>query len=218
MEGPFVRVTLASSSAGDDAPIAFLDRDGVINVGRQGYVNRPEEVELLEGVAPSIAQLRQHGYRICVVTNQSPIARGLWGAKELEAIHREVQRQLLETDEAALVDVFITCPHRFEEGCGCRKPSPAMLSLGHRVLRTSLENPGVDSQYNAGRQEYDVNWWGTAPQAPHPLDAMVGDRRSDMGAGWAYGARLFRVSGRVGLTQVVDRLCDPSDRGDGFHP
>lgn len=213
-----MRMTTAPSSDVPDGPIAFLDRDGVINVGRQGYVNRPEEVELLEGVASAIAQLRQHGYCICVVTNQSPIARGLWGATELEAIHREVQRQLLAIDDAALVDVFITCPHRFEDGCGCRKPSPAMLSLGHRVLRTSLENPEVDAQYNAGGQVYDVDWWGTAPEAPHPLDAMVGDRRSDMGAGWAYGARLYRVSGRVGLPQVVDRLCDPSDGGDGFHP
>ena len=40
-------------------PIAFLDRDGVINVGRQGYVNRPSEVELLPGAAEIGSQIEE---------------------------------------------------------------------------------------------------------------------------------------------------------------
>jgi len=50
------------------------------------------------------------------------------------------------------------------------------------------------------------------------LDAMVGDRRTDMGAGWAYGARLFRVSRDVGLVQVEQRVLDRNDKGDSFQP
>ena len=34
---------------------------------------------------------------------------------------------------------------------------------------------------------------------------MVGDRRSDMGAGWAYGARLFRVPADKGLIEIASR-------------
>ncbi len=219
MEGPFVR--LASDvplSNRKHAPIAFLDRDGVINIGRSGYVNTPAEVDLLEGAARSIASLRRAGYLVCVVTNQSPIARGLWGADRLELIHRSLQSKLLDEDPEAHVDAFITCPHRFEDRCGCRKPSPAMLFLGDRLLRTDSVSSEDHVLENAGRQAVDVDWWGQKPSPPTTLDAMVGDRRSDMGAGWAYGARLFRVNGRIGVSQVIQRVLNGSDEGDDFQP
>ena len=47
---------------------------------------------------------------------------------------------------------------------------------------------------------------------------MVGDRKSDMGAGWAVGARTFEVSARHGLPQVIDRVLDSKDSGDFYDP
>ena len=92
-----------------------------------------------------------------------------------------------------------------------------MLHLGHRLLRAE---PGFSSHelHNAGKQHGVVDWWGDKPESFHELDAMVGDRRTDMGAGWAYGARLFRVSRDVGLVQVEERVLDRNDKGDSFHP
>jgi len=219
MEGPFVRIMNASPVAKRGrAPIAFLDRDGVVNVGRAGYVNRPSEVELLDGSARSIAKLKRHGFLVCIVTNQSALSRGLWGDAQLAVIHDALQAQLHAIDSTATIDAFITCPHRFEDGCSCRKPSPAMLHLGHRLLREDSSPAPMNTLVNAGPQTYEVDWWGDAPHAPHPTDVMVGDRRSDMGAGWAYGARLFRVSGRVGLVEVIERIIDADDVGDAFQP
>ena len=219
MEGPFVRVMSTSPvTQRGTSPIAFLDRDGVVNVGRAGYVNRPSEVELLEGSARSIATLKRLGYLVCIVTNQSALSRGLWDDAQLAVIHDALQAQLHEVESTATIDAFITCPHRFEDGCSCRKPSPAMLHLGHRLLREDSSSSPTNTLVNAGLQTYDVDWWGEPPVAPHPRDIMVGDRRSDMGAGWAYGARLFRVSGRVGLVQVIERIIDADDDGDGFQP
>ena len=40
---------------------------------------------------------------------------------------------------------------------------------------------------------------------------MIGDRKSDMGAGWAVGARTFEVSDRLGLPQVIERVLDDDD-------
>ena len=51
----------------------------------------------------------------------------------------------------------------------------------------------------------------------HPLDLMIGDRDSDMGAGWAVGARLFQVDENVGIAGVIDRIID-NDDGDEFSP
>lgn len=47
---------------------------------------------------------------------------------------------------------------------------------------------------------------------------MVGDRRSDMGAGWAVGARLFHVNAHIGVSNVVNRVVDEQDGGDLFEP
>ena len=46
---------------------------------------------------------------------------------------------------------------------------------------------------------------------------MIGDRKSDMGAGWAVGARLFQVDEQVGIAGVIDRIMDNED-GDKFSP
>ena len=64
-------------------PIAFIDRDGVLNYGRNGYVNHPEELKIIPGSGSAIARLRAKGYAICVVTNQSPIMRKLWTVERL---------------------------------------------------------------------------------------------------------------------------------------
>lgn len=200
-------------------PIAFLDRDGVLNIGREGYVNEPEELTLLPGAGQSVGQLKRAGFLVCVVTNQSPVMRGLWGLDRLEQIHASLQERLLAEDSDALLDAVITCPHRRRDNCGCRKPQPGMLALGHRLLRTHDEpmlaghNPGLQP---APREA--VAWWSAKPRPPHTLDAMVGDRRSDMGAGWAVGARLFHVSAHLGVSSVVNRVVDGHDAGDSFEP
>ena len=53
--------------------IIYLDRDGVLNIGSENYINNPEELIILPGVADSIARLKKNGFRICIVTNLSLI-------------------------------------------------------------------------------------------------------------------------------------------------
>ena len=219
MEGPYVQITgPPGKDERSQSPIAFLDRDGVINKGKPGYVNGPDEVQLLNGAAKVIGDLNRAGYLVCVVTNQSPLARGLWGPQTLQSIHEELQHQLRAEDPMASIDLFLTCPHRFEDRCPCRKPSPGMLFLGHRLLR---ERTVSEVNWQPSLQPIDhpeVDWWGASPVSPHPMDLMVGDRRSDMGAGWAFGARLFRVHAAVGLQAIGARWMNEADSGDEFQP
>lgn len=187
-------------------PIAFIDRDGVLNYGRNGYVNHPQELQIIPGSGKAIARLRSKGYAICVVTNQSPIMRKLWPVERLHAIHAALREQLLDEHPEALIDVIITCPHRNRDRCGCRKPWPGMLVKGNNLLR------------NERRTNGSIHWAGAKPKPWHQLDAMIGDRKSDMGAGWAVGARTFEVSDRLGLPQVIERVLDDSDQGDDYDP
>ena len=66
--------------------IAYLDRDGVLNKGSEKYINSIDELVILPGVPNSIAALREAGFRICVVTNQSPIGRGLIGKNKNDLV------------------------------------------------------------------------------------------------------------------------------------
>ena len=52
---------------------AFLDRDGVINVDR-AYVSRLKDFEFVPGAVDAMRALKQAGFALVVVTNQSGIA------------------------------------------------------------------------------------------------------------------------------------------------
>ena len=221
MEGAIVEVsqTKFPSNTIPNGSIAYLDRDGVINIGSPNYINNPDELILLEGAAHSIGELKRSGFFTCIVTNQSAISRGLWNELRLTEIHSKMQELLLIEDKDAHIDLVITCPHRQIDRCNCRKPMPGMLHLGHAQLRgnLSLQN-GLNVNVRIQKEVTRVNWWKDKPLPLNQLDFIVGDRKSDLGAGWAKGIRLFKVNPNIGLAQVINRVVDFTDDGDIFQP
>ena len=197
MKGPVIEINQPASDLKWNGAIAYLDRDGVLNYGSPNYVNSPEELKLLPGAAEAVSKLRQLGYKIVITTNQSAIMRGLWKDGTIQKIHKKLQ------DEIGMIDVLVTCPHRDRDKCGCRKPMPGMLNSASEIIRQKSHS--------------NINWWGRKPQPIHPLDLMVGDRDSDMSAGWTVGARLFKVNEHVGIAEVIDRIVS-GDPGDKFIP
>ena len=197
MKGPVIEINQPTSDLKWNGAIAYLDRDGVLNYGSPNYVNSPEDLKLLPGAAEAVSKLRQLGYKIVITTNQSAIMRGLWKDGTIQKIHKKLQ------DEIGMIDVLVTCPHRDRDKCGCRKPMPGMLNSASEIIRQKSHS--------------NINWWGKKPQPIHPLDLMVGDRDSDMSAGWTVGARLFKVNEHVGIAEVIDRIVS-GDPGDKFSP
>ena len=197
MEGPIAEVNLQEMEVEWNGAIAFIDRDGVLNYGSPSYINSTEELRIIKGSKEAIIALRSLGYRIVIVTNQSAIMRGKWGEDTIKSIHSKLQK------EVGNFDVLMTCPHRNRDRCNCRKPRPGMLNHASQIIR--------------GECHSEVNWWGQKPKPIHPLDLMVGDRKSDMGAGWAVGARLFQVEEDLGITCVIERIIQ-DDAGDEFNP
>lgn len=221
MEGAIVEVsqTKFPSNTIPNGSIAYLDRDGVINIGSPNYINNPDELILLEGAAHSIGELKRSGFFTCIVTNQSAISRGLWNELRLTEIHSKMQELLLIEDKDAHIDLVITCPHRQIDRCNCRKPMPGMLHLGHAQLRGDLSlQDGLNVNVTIPKQVTRVNWWKDKPLPLNQLDFIVGDRKSDLGAGWARGIRLFKVNPNIGLAQVINRVVDFTDDGDIFQP
>ncbi len=123
-------------------PGLFLDRDGTIN-REVDYLGDPDDLELIPGVADAIRRAHEAGYRVVVITNQSGIARGLFGEKDLIAIHARLDELLAA--EGAAVEGYYSCPHhpdfggeRYQRACDCRKPAPGLLLEAARDLDLDL--------------------------------------------------------------------------------
>ena len=126
----------------------FLDRDGTI-ARDVPYCSRPEDFELLPGVAEGIKLLNEHGFKVVVVTNQSGIARGYFTEGMLAKIHDKMITQL--ADHGAHVDAIYYCPHQPDDNCECRKPKPKM------VLQAAIDlDIELGESYVIGDSEMDV--------------------------------------------------------------
>ncbi len=110
----------------------FLDRDGILNekMPEHRYVTRWEEFRVLPGVPDALRRLNEAGLLVVVVSNQRGIAKGLYTAADLEAMHARFQSLLAL--EGAHIDAFFICPHETDE-CNCRKPLPGLF--GQAVAR-----------------------------------------------------------------------------------
>ena len=102
----------------------LLDRDGTINE-EIGYVLRPDELRLIPGAPEALRELRRLGLGLVVLTNQSPIGRGMITVAELDEIHARLTELLAA--EGVTLDGIEFCPHRPDEGCACRKPGTLMV-------------------------------------------------------------------------------------------
>lgn len=179
--------------------VVFLDRDGVINT-LASYNTGPEAMALIPGASQAILRLRQAGYAVVVITNQSSIGFGHVSPAIVDTVHERMCQLLVEEagDRDAQPDAIF-----FSSGAGDKavhptladlsltKPSPALLQQAATLL-------GLD-----------------------PTDAwMVGDRVSDLQAALAYGAtpilvrtgdgtRTETVLSEQGLKEVV--VCENID-------
>ena len=73
--------------------IAFLDRDGVLNVDT-GYVYKKSEFEWTEGAIETVKFLNQNNFLVIVVTNQAGIGRGYYTEEDVNKLHDFMNEEL----------------------------------------------------------------------------------------------------------------------------
>jgi D-glycero-D-manno-heptose 1,7-bisphosphate phosphatase len=134
----------------------FLDRDGVL-LPDEHLLSRPEQVCLYPGAAGAVRRLKQAGFLVLVVTNQTVIARGLATEEDVARVHEAVQAQLV-AGGGERVDRFYVCPHHpratlpaYAQACACRKPAPGMLLQAARDFGVDLR-----ASYTVGDRVSDV--------------------------------------------------------------
>jgi len=116
-------------------PFVFLDRDGTL-VRDHGYTHRLADYELLPGVRAGLLRMRQAGFALAVVTNQSGIGRGYYTEADLHAFQAHLFSDL-ERRGVRLEGSYF-CPHLPDAGCPCRKPEPGLLWRARRELGADL--------------------------------------------------------------------------------
>ncbi len=129
------------------APEGFLDRDGTLML-EVGYCSKPADVHLIPGAASALRRLREAGYRIVIVTNQSGIGRGYYTDEDFQAVQEELMRQLGGRE---LIDATYYCPDHPEAEPQRRKPAPDMLHDAARDLDLDLAR-----SYMVGDREGDI--------------------------------------------------------------
>ncbi len=134
----------------------FLDRDGVL-VEDAGLLTRAADFRLLPGVPAALTALKNAGFRLVVVTNQTIVARGLATEQDVVTLNAHLQRLLTQAGAPPLDGCYF-CPHHpkatlpaYRVDCECRKPKPGLL------LRAAQEH-GLDlgSSFAVGDRITDI--------------------------------------------------------------
>lgn len=121
--------------------LVILDRDGVINHESEDFIRTPAEWIPLPGALEAIARLNHAGWRVAVATNQSGLARGLFGLDDFCAINDKMLRQCAEL--GGHIEGVFFCPHGPNDDCSCRKPRPGLLHEIARRLQFDLRGVPV---------------------------------------------------------------------------
>ena len=151
----------------------FLDRDGTLNT-EKNYLYRIEDWEWVPGALEAILRINRMGFLAIVVTNQSGIARGYYDEAAVITLHQRVDRLLAEA--GAHIDAYYFCPHHPEYGsihnCACREPKAGLLMQA--------------------KNDFDIDL---------PRSWMIGDRLSDMQAGFCVGVTPILVQTGYGAKE-----------------
>lgn len=159
---------MAVEEAYTPARAVFLDKDGTL-IPDVPYNVNPDLIKVEPETIEGIRLLRQNGFLLIVVSNQSGIAKGLFREEELTKVWERISSILGEHQLS--IDAFYYCPHlpeaaieKYSLHCDCRKPSPGLI-------------------YKAA-QEFDIDL---------TRSWMVGDILNDVEAGNRAGCRTILI-------------------------
>ncbi|MDR3235977.1 MAG: HAD-IIIA family hydrolase [Prevotellaceae bacterium] len=148
----------------------FLDRDGIINeriVG--GYVKKSSQFIFRPDFLEAIFRLRSLFGKVCVVTNQQGIGKGLMTDEDVLQVHHYMINELQK--RSIMIDGVYVCPHLESDDCSCRKPKTGL------ALQAKKDFPDIDFHSSL----------------------MIGDSASDIFFGKNCGMRTALVSQETNL-------------------
>jgi histidinol-phosphate phosphatase family protein len=147
-ENPDINATPGSQKA------IFLDRDGVININRSDYVKSWDEFVFLPDAKRAVKLVNESDFILIIITNQSPIGRGIFNTSTLDEIHGKMLHEFAEV--GCNITAIYYCPHKPDDGCSCRKPQPGLILKAAADFDIDLSRSWMvgdsDSDIEAGKR------------------------------------------------------------------
>jgi D-glycero-alpha-D-manno-heptose 1-phosphate guanylyltransferase len=114
----------------------FLDRDGVINIDKDGsYIFTPDEFIFMDEVTDLFSRLNARFRHIIIVTNQRGVGRGLMTESSLQSIHTKMKEGITKTGGKIDSIYYTVADDRLNPD---RKPNPGM------AFRARADFPDID--------------------------------------------------------------------------
>lgn len=159
-------------------PVVFLDRDGTL-IEEVNFLLKEEQIKVFPDTIEALRLLREAGFLLIVVSNQSGVARGFLSEERVEELNRVVFSQMRML--GCVPDAFYFCPahpeaedEKYRRDLHCRKPETGMAeqaalrfeidfrhsyAVGDKLadvgLGQNLGGKGALVLTGYGRQEYD---------------------------------------------------------------
>jgi len=121
----------------------FLDKDGTL-IEDRNYLNSFDDLRVLPGTKNNLQKLKNAGFTLIGITNQSGIARGIVDRKFVRESNEYLQKKLG-------IDDFYYCPHHPDKRCPCRKPETLML-----LMAKMKHHVNIKASYVIGDKGSDV--------------------------------------------------------------
>ena len=121
-------------------PGIFIDRDGTI-LKFYGYARTPFPPVLIEGASEGIRILREKGFFVFVITNQSGIGRGLISRKDVEVVNWWMEHLLLR--EGAGIDGVFYSPDPPWLVSRTRKPETGLIDFITSLYSVDLKHSWI---------------------------------------------------------------------------
>ena len=112
----------------------FIDRDGTL-IEEVNFLHRVEDLRYFPFTDEAVRLLKQNGFLVVLVTNQSGIGRGIYTEADMHSVHERIQTDLTEK-----LDAIYFCPHLPDGDCECRKPRLGMIRAALSDLPIDLAN------------------------------------------------------------------------------
>lgn len=112
-------------------PAIFLDRDGTINIDKNGYTYKEKDLKIFPKIINFLK--KKSNYHLFIVTNQSGIGRGKYSIGDFYIFQKKMKNLLIKKN--IYINDVKFCPHhknaknKYRKLCKFRKPNNGMIEL-----------------------------------------------------------------------------------------
>jgi D-glycero-D-manno-heptose 1,7-bisphosphate phosphatase len=145
------------------------------------YCGEPKQVEVFPGASEALHKLKEAGYKLIIITNQSGIARGYFDEDDYRAVEREFLRQL----GGDLIEASYYCADLPGTNSMRRKPAAGMILEAQRDHHLDLtlsyfigdKTSDIECGRNAGVRTILVQTGYGSGEKDHSADRIAHDLR-----------------------------------------